>query len=350
MSKTKFAMVLVAACLVGCTDGGNGDDDVPPGDDAPPFTDGVSMLSGHAEAGYVDGPRGTARFANPVNVAYRDGSVYVADFDNGKIRVVDADDGNTRTLIAQENFNRPFAMAFAPDGTLYVTTDCNSASRTQGPMTGSVWRIDNGVATIVAENIGRPRGIAVLPDGTLAISDYQHHVIQLVNPVTGAVTKLAGGWDSKGMVDGAAARFSKPYGLVVVEGQLVVADQDNNRLRLVGMDGTAQTLAGSAAGYADGAMATAQFAMPQGLSVASNGDIYITDTENYRIRRIRDGAVETIAGSGEGGYLDHDDRLAAQVYGLEGLSVNPDGSQVFIADGNRGEDVPYNRIRLVKMQ
>ena len=314
----------------------------------------MSTLSGHAEPGYVDGPRGIARFSNPVNVAYGpDGMLYVADFDNGKIRMVDPEDGHTSTIIAKQGFSRPFGMAFASDGTLYVSTDRNPTSGQQTLMTGTIWRvdIDARTATPVAVGIGRPRGLAMLPNGKLAIADYAHHVIQIVDLASGVVTPLAGGWDAKGMVDGigGAAKFSTPYGIVFKDGKLIVAEYDNHRLRVVGLDGSVSTLAGAAEGFADGAMASAKFNQPQGLAIASNGDIFATDLKNFRVRRITGSAVDTIAGSGDGGFLDHDDRLQAQVYGLEGITVSPNGATVFVADGTRGENVPYHRIRSIKM-
>ena len=350
MSKIKLALWIAGFALTACaTDSGG----VPaPGDDTPPFTNGVSTLSGHADPGYVDGARGTARFANPVNVAYGpDGTLYVADFDNGKIRMVDVDTGKTSTLIAQQNFKRPFAMAFASDGTLYVTTDNDSAGA-HTAMTGTIWRVDIHAATavVIAERIGKPRGLVALPDGGLAISDYQHHVIQLVATTTGTLTPLAGTWDVKGMVNGAGGKFSTPYGMVLRDGKLIVADFDNHVLRQVGLDGTVSTFAGvGEAGFGDGALDAAKFDLPQGVAIAANGDVFVTDLGNYRVRRIRGDAVDTVAGSGEGGYLDSDDRLVAQLYGLEGVSVKPDGSVVFVADGSRGDDVPFNRVRSVKL-
>lgn len=352
--------MLVTIGGTGCDSDSGDDDDTPPdidgggGDDVPPFTDGVSTLSGAAEAGYVDGPRGQARFANPVNVVLgSNGAVYVADFDNGMIRAVDATDGTTSTVIAIDNFMRPFGMAFASDGTLYVSTDRDPKGM-QGPMTGTIWRVNIAArtATPLAIGIGRPRGLAVLPDGGIAATDYVHHVINRIDPRSGAVTLIAGAWDVMGQVDGlgAAAQFSTPYGLVFANGALVVADQANHRLRRVGLDGRVSPFAGTGMpGFADGNIGSARFNMPQGLAAAANGDLYVTDPGNYRVRRIRGSTVETIAGNGQQGYLDSDDRLAAQFYGLEGLTVAPDGSRVYVADGSRGEDVPYHRVRVIKM-
>ena len=134
------------------------------------------------------------------------------------------------------------------------------------------------------------------------------------------------------------------------DGKLIVADYDNNRIRLVGIDGTTATLSGASdPGFVDGAMAAARFSHPQAVSIAASGDVLITDLGNFRVRRIAGDRVETIAGNGTGGYADTDDRLASQLYGLEGLAVVPDGSMVYVADGSRGENQPYNRVRQIKL-
>ena len=363
MSKLKLISICVALGLVGsagCSSSSGGDDDGGGGgdgaiDDLPPFTNGVSTLTGHADPGDVDGPRGAARFANPVNVAYGpDGKLYVADFDNGKIRAVDVDDGTTTTVIAQAGFRRPFGMAFTADGRLFVSTDADPQGN-QNPMSGTIWRINitARMASVVAANVGRARGLAALADGRLAFTDNQSHVLQILDPSTGTVSPLAGSRGQAGMVDavGAAARFNAPYALVQRgDGSLIVAELDNHRLRVVDLDGSVSTLAGAGApGYTDGAMSAARFNNPQGLAMASNGDVYITDLGNYRVRRLRGDTIETVAGNGTGGYADSDNRLSAELYGLEGVSLKPDGSMLFIADGGRGEDVPFNRIRTVKM-
>jgi DNA-binding beta-propeller fold protein YncE len=329
----------------GGTDGSNSDYDVP-------FTSGTSTVAGGPDTGWADGPRKQARFWNPVNVAYRDGRLYVADFDNNKIRVIDLESFATSTLVAQQGFERPFGLAFAPDGTLYVSTD-NDENGKHSLMTGAIWRIAPGSrsATLIVSGIGRPRGLAVLPDGRLAAADYVHHVVEIVDPSTGIVSPLAGTWDASGMTDGrgAQARFAAPYGIAVTsDGVLVVADYDNHALRLLTPDGITTTLTGSGArGFRDGDVDTAMFQRPQAVAITANGDIYVADSDNFRIRRIVEATVQTIAGDGTAGYRDSDDPLKSRLYGLEGLAVVPDGSMVYVADGSRGEDLPFHRIRQV---
>ena len=341
----KLSICALLFGLVGCaTDDG--------GDEPPPWYAGVSTLSGSQDPGTADGPRGKARFHNPVNVLYGpNNKLVVADFDNDMIRVVDAETGDASTWIKQMNFERPFALAWGKDGTLWISTD-NNGSGQHSLMTGSIWRVNPGAkaATLVTQNIGRPRGMVVLPDGRLAISDYMHHVIEIFNPADQSLQIIAGAWDAKGAVDGAGAdaRFSTPYHMVLrPDGKLLVADFDNHRLRIVGLDGTTSTFSGGGAGFVDGAMSTAKWNLPQGMAMAANGDIYVTDLGNYRLRVIRGNNVETVAGSGTGGYKDSDDKLAAQLYGLEGMSLKPDASEIYLADGGRGFPKPFNSIRVV---
>jgi DNA-binding beta-propeller fold protein YncE len=353
---TSWTPLLVAAgLLAGCSGGGSDPIDTPDAgsDDIDvPFTQGTSTLAGGAAAGYLDGSRKVARFADPVNVAYRDGRLYVADFDNGRIRVIDTTTYETSTLIAQAGFQRPFGLSFAANGTLYISTD-NDKNGGHSLMTGSIWRVAPGAhtATLVIGGIGRPRGLAALPDGRLAIADYAHHVVRLLDPGTAEVMPLAGAWDQAGCVDasGGAARFAAPYGLALAgDGTLVVADFDNHQIRRVTLDGVVTTLAGTGIpGFHDGAPGEAMFRRPQGVTIAANGEIYVTDTDNFRIRRITATAVDTVVGNGKPGYLDANDPLSSELYGLEGLAITSDGAMLYIADGTRGEDTPYNRIRQV---
>jgi sugar lactone lactonase YvrE len=364
MLRKNLVLSLALVAFTGCTDNGTMSDDDGGGGGGggggsgsrPPMTEGVSTLAGYSNPGYQDGNRQVNLFNNPVNVVYGpDGKLYVADFDNSKLRVIDMD-GNATTVIAKDNFSRPFGLVFVGN-TLYVSTDRDGQGQhdpigSTVQMTGSVWRVDTAArtATVVVEKIGRPRSLAALSDGRLAIADYAHHVIQILDPESGALTPLAGTWNAKGAADGTggAASFDEPYGIVQRDdGKLVVADYGNHKLRLVGLDGTVTTLAGSTAGFADGTGGAAKFNHPQGITKAG-GDLYVTDIDNYRVRKISGDSVSTVAGDGTPGYKDDDNKGASQFYGLEGISVKSDGSRIFVADGTRGEDVPYNRIRVIK--
>lgn len=324
---------------------------------APPFTHGVSTLAGAGDYGLVDGDRDSARFWNPVNVTVGpDGKIYIADFDNGAIRRADKD-GNVDTVYRDPSkFQRPFGLAFTPDGALYVGTD-NDDTGAHTLMTGTIWKVDvaTKTAAVVVRGIGRARGLAALPDGRVIVTDFLHHTIRALDPAQKTMTLVAGAEDVPGFMDGDAgtARFDAPYGVAVIDAAtspaLIVADYANQRVRRVELDGTTSTIAGDGtAGFLDGAALTARFDHPQGVAVDAAGTIYVSDTDTWRIRAITGATVGTLAGSGTGGYADADDRLAAQLYGMEGVALAADGKLLYVADGSRGDDTqPYHRVRVV---
>jgi DNA-binding beta-propeller fold protein YncE len=340
---------------------GGGDDDALPDapPDAPPgpcslplLSLTVATVSGCSDAGISDGPRETARFSNPVNVALAsDGTIYVADFDTNRVRKIDPA-GNTTTLVLGATFHRPFGLVLASDDVLYVETDDDDLGM-HSATTGTIWRVvtATGVATVVARDLGRPRGLAVLGDGRIAMADQVHHVVSTLDPIGGGVTILAGATDSLGHVNanGSFARFSQPYDVVLLpDGDLAVADLDNHQIRRVTLAGDVTDLAGSGtSGDDDGAVATATFQSPKGLAVTATGAIYVSDVDNHDVRVIDAGQVTRIAGTGVAGWLDDDDLLAAQFYGLEGIDT--DGTKIVVADGNGGDGNAYNHIRVIHL-
>jgi streptogramin lyase len=311
----------------------------------------VSTLAGNGPSGAVDGIASAALFNNPVNVlAAPDGSLYIADFNNGRIRRMSAV-GVVTTLVNIPTFQRPFGMALGPAGVLYVQTDADDTGA-PGPTNGTIWSVNTttGVPTKIVGPIGRPRGLGVLSTGDLILSDVARHTIRRLNPATGVITDIAGQADTPGFADatGAAARFNRPYGVAVLpDDSILVADQNNHRIRKVTLAGVVTTIAGSGtSGALDGARAVAQFNNPQ--DVAVRGDrIYIADTGGHTVRLLVGEFVTTFAGSGVRGYAEGIG-LAARFYGLEGIDIDKDG-RVIVADGTGGDegDPPYNRIRVI---
>jgi sugar lactone lactonase YvrE len=156
------------------------------------------------------------------------------------------------------------------------------------------------------------------------------------------VTTLAGD-GSPAFRDGAQAAFSDPFGIAVAaDGTVYVADAgENNRIRKIAPDGTVMTLAGGSEGFSDGIAATASFNTPSGLAVSKDGNLFVADTGNNRVRKITaEGQVSTIAGDGTAGYADGP-AAQAKFNGPIGVAVDPRGN-IFVAD-------TYNdRIRMIR--
>jgi DNA-binding beta-propeller fold protein YncE len=315
----------------------------------------AATLSGCADAGTADGARGIARFSNPVNVVlYPSGNAYVADFDSSRLRKVNPD-GTTTTIVARADFSRPFGMIDTPDGYLYVETDDDDLGM-HGDNTGTLWKVNpaTGEAHVLVRDHQRPRGLALLPDGRLATCDYVHHVIELVTPDTGFVTLLAGVLDIAGHINsptGTAATFSQPWDLVLdTNGDLIVTEFANHVLRKVTLAGEVTDFAGTGvAGHKDGTLAEAQFSNPKGITIDASGAIYVSEQGNHDLRKIENGMVTTVAGTLAGGYADAADPMQAAFYAVEGLDVSADGKRLVIADGNNGDGMPFNHVRVVTL-
>ena len=152
-----------------------------------------------------------------------------------------------------------------------------------------------------------PYGVVIDHHGNLFITDAGEN--NLIRKITadGMVATFAG--KSEGYVNGTAAEaeFNTPSGLAVdADDNLYVADTGNNVIRKISKAGAVTTLAGNGqSGYQDGAAQQAQFNGPTGVAVDRQGNVYVADTYNDRIRMISvAGAVITLAGSGVPGYLD----------------------------------------------
>ena len=179
-----------------------------------------------------------------------------------------------------------------------------------------------------------PFGVVVGSDGTLYVSDAgdSNRIRKLTRE--GALLTVAG--EKEGFADGIHASFNTPSGLALDDqGNLYVADTGNNRVRKVTTEGVVSTLAGNgSAGYADGPASSAEFNGPIGLAVDSQNSIYVADTYNDRIRKITaDGFVTTVAGSAGPGYRDGP-AGNAQFDTPCGIVIKADGTLIVADTGN----------------
>lgn len=179
-----------------------------------------------------------------------------------------------------------------------------------------------------------PFGIAIARDGTIYVSDAgdSNRIRKLTRE--GTIVTFAG--NSEGFADGPQASFNTPSGLAMdADGNVYIADTGNNRIRKITPEGVVSTVAGNGiAGFSDGPASSAQFDGPVGVAVDLNNNIYVADTYNDRIRRISvDGQVTSVAGSGLPGDADGA-ALSARFDTPCGLVVYPDGTLVVADTGN----------------
>ena len=173
----------------------------------------------------------------------------------------------------------------------------------------------------------QPYGLAVDASGNIYVADQANNLIRKITPL-GVVSTLAGS-GSKGLANGsgASASFNAPTGLAVdASGNVYVTDLGNNLIRKITPAGMVSTLAGSDKGYSDGLGAAASFNRPTDVVVDGAGNLYLTDTYNYRIRKISpDGLVPTFAGSGSATSQDGIG-IGANLDNPNDLAIDKDGN------------------------
>ena len=205
---------------------------------------------------------------------------------------------------------------------------------------------DNGPA---ADSIlSSPSGVSLDGAGNLYIADTGSDVVRMINAATGNITTVAGDGTAGYRLtdDGGLATLAEldaPQGVTLDSGgNLYIADTYNQRIRRVNaISGIITTVAGDGtAGYRladDGGLATkAELNFPDAVAFDSQGNWYIADSLNNRIRQVNaiTGDITTLAGSGVAGYRATDNggpASAAELYVPSGVAVDPAGN-VYIAD------------------
>jgi trimeric autotransporter adhesin len=205
---------------------------------------------------------------------------------------------------------------------------------------------DGGPAT--AAELYSPTGVALGVSGNILIADQKNDRIRNVN--TGGIISTIAGNGSPGFSgDGGqatAAEIYKPFGVAAdPAGNIYIADTYNNRIRKVTTGGVISTFAGNGiAGFSgDGGPATAaELSSPVDITLDVSGNIYFSDYLNNRIRMVTTGGIiSTFVGNGIGGFSgDGGLATAAEIHYPWGMIFDASGNFYVVEEGS-------NRVRIV---
>lgn len=325
----------------------------------------ISTLAGDGEPGYSgDGGPATAACLNePKSLAVDQfGNVYIADSENHVVRKVDRATGRITTIagaalaVSLENApvtgvgvedtgeedpladsstsqSQSFTQLADLSGTVRYVVNGASAKRFQG---------DEGLATKAVLNF--PTAVAVGAAGHVYIADTMNHRVRRVDAATGIISTIAGNGQGRYSGDGGpavSAALNEPTALVAdAFGHLYIADQNNNRVRIVDLTtGVIETAAGNgvAAYNGDGIPAVkASLAGPSGLALGPDGELYVADMFNGRIRMVdrKTDVISTVVGDGgEYRYQNQGDSPSASLARPYGIAVDRQG-HIFITDSD----------------
>lgn len=292
----------------------------------------MEIVAGTGEPGYAgDGLSAKqALLNNPFDLAFLpDGSLLFSDTYNHCLRRIDALTGTITTICGtgQDGYsgdggparnatlNQPYGVVAATDGTIYLADRLNHRVRV----------IDASGMIRTAAELTEPNGLALSPDQSqLFIADVADHRVHVLDRATGVVRPFAGTGEAKHDGDGGPASQAGIFGARAVafapDGALYVMERQGSCIRRI-RDGMIQTVAGTGArGYVgDGGDARrAVFDAPKEMAVSPEGHVFVVDTENHAIRRI-DAVTWTI------------DTIATDLARPHGALVAPDGS-VLVGD------------------
>lgn len=292
----------------------------------------ISTVAGNGQCCYTgDGVPATSTALHlPAGVTVdQNGSLYIADTANDRIRRVGTDGIITTVAGVGGNGNgfgyggdggpATAAMLYAPNGialdgsgNLYIADLLNNRVRRVSP-DGIIRTIaGTGVANFTGDQgqaslatLNEPTGIAVNLSGDVYFGDSINYRVRKIDPL-GTITTYAGNgnWDFAG--EGGQARsavLNNPSNVLADSaGNVFLSDTNNNRVRRIAPDGVITTVAGGSAGGFAGDGGPAMQALlnkPRGLALDSTGNLFIADSGNARVRKVDPGGtITTFAGNG----------------------------------------------------
>jgi len=338
----------------------------------------ISTVVGTGQLGSSgnDGPALAAGLSYPRGMAFTaDGMLYFAQAGDHVLRVFDTNTGLVHHVAgtgvlgyngdggpaAEAGLAAPYDVAVDPEGNVYISEadayrirKVNGVDATIGTFAGTLSPGNNTEVPATQAAMNGPRGITFTEDGDLLIALIGNECIRYVDADSSYLHAFAGSGNpgSTGFSgDGGPAlnaQFFAPYGVKEApNGNVYIADLNNRRIRMVDVTtGIITTVAGNGldAFDGDGIPATeAAIGRPEFLAFDADGNLFFTNAEQCRIRRVdaTTGLISTVAGTGVAGYSgDGGPATAAAINFPAGMVVDPAG-RIYVADS-------YNqRIRLL---
>jgi sugar lactone lactonase YvrE len=347
----------------------------------------VTTIAGNGKAASNGdgGPAVSASINEPGALAVdRAGNVFVTDFGDGSVRktTVEYKNGRVRKILKSGSIStvsgpqapfqaeipwNPQGVAVDREGSLYVVDTYRRIAKIAADGTTTALKMysspgysvppgDSGdFGPAVFAQLNKPASVAADDAGNIFIADQGNYRIRKVGP-SGVITPFAGtaGVRGYGGDDGPAnaARFGDAIRIAVDrEGNVFVADPTNQRVRKILVSGVIQTVAGNGtAGYSgDGGPAvSAQLNNPLDVSVDREGNIFIADRGNARVRKVSpSGVISTVAGNGRRGFSGDGGRATAARLGILGTIAVDDRGTIFIATVDVGGYRNVYRVRKI---
>ncbi len=323
----------------------------------------ITTIVGKGTVGFSgDGGLATmAEISYPRQTAFdRSGNLYITDRNNQRIRKVTpsgiistivgsgmagySGDGGPATMA---RITSPSGVVVDSLGNVYLCGGPNTLRKvdTAGIITTFAGTGTNGFSgdggPATAAQIYDPQELAIDRLGNIYFADVANQRIRMVNTL-GIISTVAGNGTAGFSGDGGAATLANlnfPEGVSVDEsGNIYIAEVNNNRIRKVNMAGIISTVAGNGtSGFSGdiGPATAAEISEPTGVRNDKQGNLYIADANNSRIRKVDgSGIITTIAGNGIFAFAgDGGPATAAELNASVGVNVDAAGN-VYISDWN----------------
>ena len=289
-------------------------------------TGGITTVAGDGNAAFSgDGGPATSASLNSARSVALDsqGNLFIADAENSRIRRVDRATGIITTVAGDGSFgfsgdggpatsaslNSPRGVALDSQGNIFIADRGNHRVRKVNASTGVISTVaGNGIATFSGDggpadsaSLNEFRGVGLDRQGNLIIADTENNRIRKVDAATGVIITVAGDGNAAFSGDAGSATsasLNSPRGVVLDSaGNLFVADVNNHRIRKVdATTGVISTVAGDgtpAFSGDGGPAASASLSAPIHVALDAQGNLFIADAGNERVRRVEALGVPT---------------------------------------------------------